>query len=429
MMEVENAFSTARLTNSDVPNVLNYLDSLEQKIHLAAASGINNYTLFISAITPGASIPKKLRDLKLELGQIIPSPASILNCKYTRNGKLLISTDSSDTAISLANLKTLFGIAVVPSLQIETITSRFLLTDIPVDIPLEELAAEVEANNLFVQELRRFREKGGPNPSESVLVSVFGHHLPTEVKLFYTVQKIRLFIDSVRQCTKCFKFNHQTKKCPSEVHLCSKCGSNHLSTNCDKNPPICVNCSGHHLATDFLCPRRQEEKHFLHFKCNRHLSFSEARRLFKGPTKSYSSVTSPSATTLSPNLESIVATAVATAVKSIENTLANFIEVQERVNRQHSETLTQLFDLITRIVGNRDSSAGGNKRKLDVSDTASSHAPDLERSLPSTSTTESDNVVTSIAERVKTNTTSRPPTRTSGNKKNKGTGRQPSSSA
>ncbi|GFW42852.1 uncharacterized protein TNCV_1212591 [Trichonephila clavipes] len=74
-----------------------------------------------------------------------------------RNGKLRFATSDPVCAIQILSLDQLFNISVNASVIWEGITSRFLLYEIPTNVSLEELSAELQdSNNFEIVEIRRF---------------------------------------------------------------------------------------------------------------------------------------------------------------------------------------------------------------------------------------------------------------------------------
>ena len=66
--------------------------------------------------------------------------------------------------------------------------------------------------------------------------------------------------DEIRQCFKCFKFEHYNNQCARLSPICSICSGEHHFKNCP-NPTMkkCVNCSGDHIAIARGCPTHRKE--------------------------------------------------------------------------------------------------------------------------------------------------------------------------
>ncbi|GFS85272.1 uncharacterized protein TNCV_75291 [Trichonephila clavipes] len=219
--------------------------SIKELVLRAGQRKISEINMFLENKQKPSSIPKiNPQLLYMEIKSKIPKFDQISNMSFTRNGKLRFATSDPVCAIQILSLDQLFNISVNASVIWEGITSRFLLYEIPTNVLLEELSAELQdSNNFEIVEIRRFI-KSGTNPEISpVLTTILGTVLPDNVKLWFINHKIQLFIDKPRQCTKCFSFSHPSRFCQS--------------------PAIC------------------SEKQIMELKCRQHVTLSEARRRFR----------------------------------------------------------------------------------------------------------------------------------------------------
>ncbi|GBN05331.1 hypothetical protein AVEN_116045-1 [Araneus ventricosus] len=167
--------------------------------------------------------------------------------KYTPQGKLLFSTSDPVCAAELLTLQTVLDTPVSTDVIWENISSRFLITDIPTKITLEELAEELSRNNdIVITHMRRFVKPNSSQETSPVLVTILGTYLPDSVKFWFINQKIQPFIDRPRQCTKCFSFFHPTRVC-EKSQACHLCGTVHIGP-C-QGPAKCSNCQGPLSAT------------------------------------------------------------------------------------------------------------------------------------------------------------------------------------
>lgn len=107
----------------------------------------------------------------------------------------------------------------------ENITNRFfLLFNIPLDICLEDVGEEIyENNSIKILELRRFIRKDSQSVVSQDLIASLGNCIPDEVKLWFSNVRIRSLVYKLRQCSKCYKFNHTSDKCQVEQR-CVTCG-------------------------------------------------------------------------------------------------------------------------------------------------------------------------------------------------------------
>ena len=267
---------------------------------------------------------------------------------------MLIETNNVDCAKELVQIKSLLGTPVTSYIQTENITSRFALHNIDPEISLVDLGTELqESNPIKIMELRRFttRHAGSVKPSETVLVTIFGTQLPVSVKFFYISEKIKLFYDRPRQCSKCWHFDHVLAKCSSEV-VCRKCSGNHLLASCNSSTSTCTNCKGQHEATDSHCPFRLKEFQILKFKADNHIPITEARRRFRiHDQKSFAAVAKSSAapppavpppSELDSLLSDFLKKAQEALTKMLQQQLTIFQNHLSLMLQQHMETTMQI---------------------------------------------------------------------------------------
>ncbi|GIY55862.1 uncharacterized protein CDAR_374621 [Caerostris darwini] len=82
---------------------------------------------------------------------------NITNIKFSRQGKLIFSTADPVCAAQILNLDKILETPISTAVTFENITERFLIFDIPTNLQLSELAAEImHKNDMEVVELRRF---------------------------------------------------------------------------------------------------------------------------------------------------------------------------------------------------------------------------------------------------------------------------------
>lgn len=257
-----------------------------QQVAFAFANGVSNVCIFLEPLD--GNIPRnKPLALKTEIDSILGLNAPV-NIRFARSGKLLLETSDGACAQAIAEINKILNVPVKASIKQETITSRFVLHNIDTSVRLEDLGKEIQAENpVKVKELRRFtkKENSSTHPTETVLVTIYGTALPSRIKFFYMIEKIRPFYDRPRQCLNCWQFDHATVHCKNETK-CRKCGAKHASATCSTTDLKCSNCQAPHLASDQNCPARSKEMDFLKYKTDNHLSITEARRRYTKSSKS-----------------------------------------------------------------------------------------------------------------------------------------------
>ncbi|GBM15335.1 hypothetical protein AVEN_210958-1 [Araneus ventricosus] len=114
--------------------------------------------------------------------------------KFTRQGKIILTTQDPVCAAQLLNLETVVNIPVSTNVIWENITSRFLLYDIPTKVSLLEVAEELTRNNgIEIVEMRRFVKQNNTREKSPVLVTKLGTRLPGYMKIWFTNKKIQSF--------------------------------------------------------------------------------------------------------------------------------------------------------------------------------------------------------------------------------------------
>lgn len=297
-VEMEESNEVQEENSSDFSNKNDYLArslaSDEELLRLAAENNSKNYTIFLQSESTEVIPKRNPRAIQIEIKSKIKNSSKIDNVRFTRTGSMIFFTKDVECAIDICKVSSFLGVSVKSRIIWENITNRFLLFNIPVDIPLDEIANELEENNnIRILELRRFLKRGSTKETSPILVTILGTNLPQHIKMFYTLQNIKQFVDRPRQCGKCYKYNHSTIRCPSEK-LCINCGKKH-NEPCTE-PTICINCGGEHKADNSQCPTRVKEINILEFKCRNFLSITEARRRYNinSVSTTYSTVTSTS---------------------------------------------------------------------------------------------------------------------------------------
>ncbi|GFW59131.1 uncharacterized protein TNCV_2780621 [Trichonephila clavipes] len=132
--------------------------SIKELVLRAGQRKISEINMFLENKQKPSSIPKiNPQLLYMEIKSKIPKFDQISNMSFTRNGKLRFATSDPVCAIQILSLDQLFNISINASVIWEGITSRFLLYEIPTNVSLEELSAELQdSNNFAIVEIRRF---------------------------------------------------------------------------------------------------------------------------------------------------------------------------------------------------------------------------------------------------------------------------------
>ena len=115
--------------------------------------------------------------------------------------------------------------------------------------------------------------------------------LPKSIKAGFLSLPITPYIPNPLRCFHCQRFGHSKTVCKGKA-LCARCGlDDHDGTLCT-SPPSCANCKGAHTAFSRECPLWKKEKQVQQVKCEKNISYPEARKLVDAIAPSFSFATS-----------------------------------------------------------------------------------------------------------------------------------------
>ncbi|GBM37836.1 hypothetical protein AVEN_84537-1 [Araneus ventricosus] len=330
----------------------------------------------INVIISNADRNKKIPQLNPFLVQACVKKAvnrhdNIDNMKYTRQGKIMFTTKDPICAVQLLSLDKFMEIDVTTNIIWENLCSRFLIFDIPVNTPLEELAEEIQAkNNLDVVEMRRFLKQNSSKQTTPVLITVLGTTVPDSIKICFINQKIQHFIDRPRQCTKCHSLVHPSRTCDKD-NVCSRCSEIH--TGPCQGPEKCINCTGPHDAKSYLCPAYIREKKVLELKCRNHITTGEARRLIQLQNTNYSETVK--VLPASAELQETVTSKFEALIQSVNEKFERLLQaVNEKLEAQTATFANMLHTTIESIMQ--------NMYKIVVQSLESNTSPTRKKKLP-----------------------------------------------
>ena len=220
--------------------------------------------IIITPVTEGYTIPNLERELT-----DLPIQTNKLNCRRTRNGKLLVSSPEESALQqlkdSLKNMQEkievvdtkprkvkiiIFGAPEAPKREhdgteplLEQYIGRY------VSPAIERILPEDEDRDYHLRVVRIMR---GKEPSTSNIVieidSRTGHHLlrRRQISIGFLRCRLKLYI-TVLRCQKCHTLDHHlTENCKNTV-VCGICSDNHTTNECkipfnDKKRSFCINC-------------------------------------------------------------------------------------------------------------------------------------------------------------------------------------------
>lgn len=135
-----------------------------------------------------------------------------------------------------------------------------IVKNVELEVNEEEFLNNIDssANILSVRRLNRLNNDGRWIKSEVIRLCFKGNYLPPYVYAYGCRFKVDSYVSPVTQCSKCWKFGHLIRFCPSQKIICPKCGGAHA--NCETTVFKCLNCKGPHMALNKSCPSFLKEK-------------------------------------------------------------------------------------------------------------------------------------------------------------------------
>lgn len=103
--------------------------------------------------------------------------------------------------------------------------------------------------------------------------------------------KVDPYLFPVTQCSRCWRFGHTLKMCPSERIFCPKCGGKH--ENCEVTTFKCINCTNNHLALDRSCPAYLKERKIREMMAHFNVSYRKAMTRYTPPAPPVAPSSSP----------------------------------------------------------------------------------------------------------------------------------------
>lgn len=145
---------------------------------------------------------------------------------------------------------------------------------------LEAISGEPEVCNI-----RRLKRKNVEESEwidcESVRVGFKGPILPTYICIYDMKVKVEPYVFPVTQCSKCWRYGHTHKMCPSKKSYCPKCAGKHET--CDITIYKCINCTGSHRAMHKSCPVYVKEKQIRDLMAEHNCSYRKAMTMYVPP--------------------------------------------------------------------------------------------------------------------------------------------------
>ncbi|XP_022828490.1 uncharacterized protein LOC111357925 [Spodoptera litura] len=291
MNEVTNEISTSNenLYNLDNPTKKRMRGSSDEEWTEVTRKSkklkdINKIEVYISS---KEKLPKQFNLAKIFRDQNIKD---IMRVKFTNPYRVRIELGNEISAEKLETCKYFLDQGWNIHRAMENSMSYGVIRDVDLDMSeeniLENIFCPEPAKLISVLRLNRknFGEDGW-SPSEAVRLAFKGSFLPPYVYTHDLRIKVEPYVFPVSQCSRCWRFGHVHKKCPSSKVICPKCGKNH--ENCETSDMRCVNCGGNHISLSKVCPSFQREKRLRELMAEFNCTYRKALTIYapKEPSK------------------------------------------------------------------------------------------------------------------------------------------------
>lgn len=233
------------------------------------------------SITSDQILPKQFKLAKLFQDEHI---RNIFKVKYINAYKVLIQFNNEESAYKLIDSQSFKEKGFKCQSTFELANTFGVIKDIDIDTTEEELLKSIECDKVIVG-IKRLKRRNGNSgkweTSECVRLCFEGSALPKNVYIHNMITSVHPYMYPVTQCSRCWRFGHSLKMCPSNKVICPKCTDFHV--NCETTNFKCNNCAGRHMSLSRTCPVYKKEKRIRELMSEFNCTYKQALRMFVPP--------------------------------------------------------------------------------------------------------------------------------------------------
>lgn len=208
----------------------------------------------------------------------------ISRVKYINPYKIIVEINGENNAEKLISCEYLLKLGWRLQRPTEVGLSYGVIKHIELNLSDKELLEAITSGS-EVASLKRLKRRveggGGWTDSESVRLGFRGAYLPPYISIYGMKVKVEPYVFPVTQCSRCWRFGHTLKMCPSKRVFCPKCGGKH--DNCPTTVYKCINCTKDHMALDRNCPEYRREKKIRQIMAEFNVSYRKAITMYVPP--------------------------------------------------------------------------------------------------------------------------------------------------
>lgn len=237
------------------------------------------------SVTSKQKLPKQFALAKLLSANNI---TDICKVKYINQYKIILTFNKEISAQKFLLCKKFDEEGWRRQKTLELALSFGVIKDIELDLTETELLKHI-SSQIEVATAKRLnrRNEEGWTPSETIKLGFNGSTLPSYVYLFDMRIKVAPYKFPVTQCSRCWRYGHSVKICPSNNIICPKCGGHH--ENCTVMTFVCPNCSRNHMALSKECPVFIKEKRLREIMTESNCSYQKALTIYVPPSPTHTS--------------------------------------------------------------------------------------------------------------------------------------------
>lgn len=234
--------------------------------------------IYVNSAEP---LPKQFAFAKLLKSNNIEHVSRV---KYINPYKVLLQFDNSESAEELKNCKSLQDLGWRCQKPMEVVISYGVIKDVELELNENDMLKIISSEHelIAVKRLKRKNKDGNVwEECESVRLAFKGSSLPAWVHIYGMKINVDPYVFPVTQCSRCWRFGHSLRLCPTKKVVCPKCGKNHA--NCETTIFKCVNCTGAHMSLNKSCPAFTKEKRLRDLMAEFNCSYRRALQIYVPP--------------------------------------------------------------------------------------------------------------------------------------------------
>lgn len=234
-----------------------------EKIQLAFKNGTQSATIVFRSTIKEKNLncikAKDLRSFLSDLGLVK------YEANFSRAGELYISVTGVEDALKIISITSISGISCIAKVTEVDIIKKYVLKGVESDIAVQEIAEELNWQNIPWLQIIRFTRDEGKTILPIVLIKELGNTTRANVNILFRRFKTESYWENPKVCRKCLKFGHFASNCRGK-EICSKCGLSHKEQVCSVTELKCYRCGENHDAFSKVCPVFLQEKEKLKSK-------------------------------------------------------------------------------------------------------------------------------------------------------------------